>query len=114
MRDLNKYNFESPRIEGNLISGVINNEENGILTLSIPYNDGWKCFVDGEKRNTLKVNGIFTGIELTKGKHNIIFEFSVPFLSESFYILLFSLMISMGIVFYKKCLAKKRFFSKNC
>jgi len=102
VRNLNKYNLENLNVEDDSVSGTINNQENGILALSMPYNDGWKCFVDGEERETLKVNGIFTGIELTKGKHIVKFEFSVPLFREAMLISLFSLMISAGIIFLKK------------
>lgn len=67
-RRLNQYNLENLYIGDNYISGSIENRENGILALSIPYNDGWKCFVDGKEVNTLKVNKVFTGIELKAGK----------------------------------------------
>lgn len=68
---VNRYSLENLNIESNSISGSIENPEKGILALSIPYNEGWSCLVDGEKVETFEVNGIFTGILLEPGEHQI-------------------------------------------
>ncbi|WP_346939584.1 GtrA family protein [uncultured Clostridium sp.] len=74
----NKYNIESLVVDGPHVSGNISNNEKGILALSIPYKNGWTAKVDGKKVNLLKVNGIFTGIELDEGYHSLELRYITP------------------------------------
>lgn len=62
------------------ITGNINNKEEGILQLSIPFSDGWKCYVDGKEIETLRVNTAFIGIPLNSGEHNVEFVYHTPWL----------------------------------
>lgn len=68
---VNRYSLENLNIGSNSVSGSVENFEKGILALSIPYNKGWTCLIDGQKAETLKVNGMFTGILLEPGEHQI-------------------------------------------
>ncbi len=61
------------------IEGTINVLEDGTLFTSIPYDSGFKVFVDGEEVQTNKIaNDGLLSIDLTKGEHNIIFKYTVP------------------------------------
>ncbi|MGN9160385.1 YfhO family protein [Clostridium sulfidigenes] len=74
----NKYNIEGLVVDGPHVSGNISNNEKGILALSIPYKNGWTAKLDGKKVNLLKVNGIFTGIELDEGYHSLELRYITP------------------------------------
>ncbi|MBQ6181035.1 MAG: YfhO family protein [Ruminococcus sp.] len=58
--------FEDTKIEGN-----IDVKKGGILFLSIPYEKGWKVYVDGEKAETMAVCGAMTGVRVKAGAHSI-------------------------------------------
>lgn len=46
--------------------------ESSMLYLSIPYNDGWRAYVDGVKADTFKIDAAFTGIPVKgSGKHTV-------------------------------------------
>ncbi|MFC0233327.1 YfhO family protein [Vagococcus entomophilus] len=68
------------------ISGEINvhSKDDQVLFLSIPYDKNWTARVDNNKVKILK-QGMFMGIPLTKGKHQI----SVTYVPKMFYICLF-------------------------
>ena len=55
----------------NKIEGTINVEEDGKVFLSIPYNSGWKLYVNGEEREYEKGNIAFTTLNLEKGTYDI-------------------------------------------
>lgn len=78
VNDINKYNIDDLLVDGPYVSGNITNDEKGILALNIPYKNGWTAKVDGKKVDLLKVNGIFTGIELEQGDHSLELRYITP------------------------------------
>lgn len=66
----NKFTVEEHY--SNYIKGTVNNEQEGLLYLSILKNDGWRVYIDGEKVNDVIVtNYAFTGIQVPEGEHVI-------------------------------------------
>ncbi len=59
------------RFEDNLISGTISLKKDKLMYLSIPFDDGWHIFVDGQEKEKLIINGGMTGIYLDSGNHDI-------------------------------------------
>lgn len=62
----------------NLITGSIDLDKKKLLCLTIPYNDGWKIYVDGKESNLQKVNLMYSGVFLEPGEHNIRLEYCTP------------------------------------
>lgn len=58
-------------IDGNKMTGEIDASEDSVLFTSIPYEKGWRVYVDGKKVGYEKVAHEFVGIRLKKGHHNI-------------------------------------------
>ncbi len=65
-------------VDGGSISMRIENAESGVLALSMPYREGWRCIVDGEETPLALVNGIFPGVELAPGAHEIRLRYLPP------------------------------------
>lgn len=55
----------------NVITGKINITEDSYMTLSLPYDDSFKVYVDDKEVKIEKVNTAFIGFKITKGSHNI-------------------------------------------
>lgn len=53
------------------IEGTIDVKSDGTMCTSIPYEKGWKLYVDGEKVETTEVMEVFLAAELTAGTHEI-------------------------------------------
>jgi uncharacterized membrane protein YfhO len=54
-----------------------NNSEDGFAVFSeIYYKNGWNATIDGVAVNHLNVNYVLRGLEIPKGTHQIVFEFS--------------------------------------
>lgn len=53
--------------------------EPAILVLSESFHPGWQVAVDGEKPSTpLRLNGLFQGVEVEKGRHTVEFTYRPP------------------------------------
>lgn len=50
-------------------------EGDGLLVLTDAYYPGWRATVNGERRSVYQVDGLFRGVMLTAGNHEIIFRF---------------------------------------
>lgn len=70
--------LENVQINTNNIVGTINVSKNKILTLSIPYSEGWSAKVDGKSARLLEVNTMYMGIELEAGNHEIELDYCTP------------------------------------
>lgn len=53
------------------LEGTITCKASGVMMTTIPYDKGWKIFVDGEERTAEKVLDAFIGVDLTPGEHTI-------------------------------------------
>ena len=53
------------------IKGEITVNEDGIMFLSIPFEKGWKVYIDGEKAETFKLLQSMTGVRVPKGSHSV-------------------------------------------
>lgn len=93
--------FKVVRNDSNLI-GKINASQNGTLFLSVPFEEGWKIYVDGNRANKLKANYGFTAIDISAGQHDIKLDFIPPLLKEGTLVSIFSLLILVILVTYKK------------
>ena len=53
------------------ISYTINSNRDGVIFMSMPYDKGWKVYVDGNKVESEKVFETFMGVNITTGEHTI-------------------------------------------
>lgn len=58
------------------ICGTINADRDGLLFTSIPYDDGWKAYVDGEEVEIELVFDSFIGLNIEKSTHKIEFKYT--------------------------------------
>ncbi|HEX3014794.1 MAG TPA: YfhO family protein [Desulfobacteria bacterium] len=78
INDRNRYNLQSLYVNGGQVRGLITNREKGIVALNIPFDKGWSATVDGQKQPLIKVNGVFSGLVLKPGIHNIALSYLTP------------------------------------
>jgi bacterial membrane protein len=57
---------------------IENIKENELLMTSIPYDEGWKLYVNGKKQVKEKILGAFIGIRLKNKESNIILKYEAP------------------------------------
>ncbi len=71
IKKLSEHQLEIIDITANVISGTVEMDNDQILFLSIPYDDGWKVYVDGKKTDKVKLINTFMGVKMEKGKHDV-------------------------------------------
>lgn len=77
-KNLTEDVLENIEMETNQVSGTISLEEDKILVLSIPYQNGWTAYVDGEEVELQRANYTYMAIPLTAGDHTVRLEFAIP------------------------------------
>ena len=58
------------------LKGTINVKKDNLLYTSIPYEKGWKVYVDGRRADITLIAGAFMGVGLTEGDHVVEFIYS--------------------------------------
>lgn len=83
---------------GDIIDGDIDVKEDSYFTITIPYDKGFKIFLDDKQIEYQKVNNSFIGFKIDKGKHNIKIIYEAPYKKEAIVISLTGVII---LVLYK-------------
>ena len=65
-------------IDGNKILGKYTTESDSKVFLSIPYEESWTVYVDGEEVEYDKLADTFLGVDLKKGTHEIEMVYKTP------------------------------------
>lgn len=58
------------------LKGSITVKKDNLLYTSIPYEKGWKAYVDGRRTDVILIADVFMGVALTKGEHTVEFVYS--------------------------------------
>lgn len=69
---------DKERTKGNVIAGNIDVKNAGSFITTIPYDENFEIFVDGEPVKTEKVNTAFLGCKIEKGRHEVEIIFHAP------------------------------------
>lgn len=93
--------FNDTHFEGN-----ISLKQPKMLILQFPYDKGWKATVNGESYPIEQVDIGLTGLYLSEGEHDIVFNYLPLYYNEtkwvSFAALMFYLMLVLGEILFKK------------
>ena len=90
------------KTKDDIIVGNINQKEDGYFMFTIPYDEGFKVFVDEKEVDIEKVNDTFIGFSISKGKHNIKLEFEAPYFKLGKIITLITSTFVLGFIIYEK------------
>lgn len=73
-----KNSFKNTLVSNNTITGEISIDEEMLVYVSIPYDEGWKVLVDGHQVEIQKVNLGFIGFTLNEGNHIVEMKYEIP------------------------------------
>jgi len=90
------------KIKNDKLSCSVDLKEDKILCLAIPYSKGWSAKVDGEKVEAFEINGMYTGLKLKAGKHDIEMNYFTPGLKLGLIISLIGVAILIYLLFDNK------------
>ncbi len=91
-KNLNDENFQVTEFTDIGLKGNIDVKKDGLLYTSIPYERGWKVYVDGKEKKISSIADAFIGIMLPEGEHVVEMKYT------SNYMYIAALLSLMGIV----------------
>lgn len=91
-------------LANNRIAGRISVDGERILQIAVPYSDGWSAWVDGRKAEIFRCGGMYMGIALAPGEHEIEMKYVTPGLKTGTMVSSASLLLLIALL----CGGKKR------
>ncbi len=73
--------FERPEKQS-FLTGTVTVDQNALLMLPIPNEDGWTAFVDGKAVQIKECDYAFMALEIKPGKHTVELRYKTPFFAE--------------------------------
>ena len=64
------------QINGNYVQGTVVTGTDRMLCIAIPYQKGWKAWVNGKETKIVKANGMYMAIPLKAGGNGIILHYT--------------------------------------
>ena len=75
---LGQNTLEVSSVGVDYIKGTINTDKEGILLLTIPFDNGWTAYLDGKQSTIYPANTMFSCIEVEEGVHSIELLYHTP------------------------------------
>ncbi len=89
-------------IENDEIIGDITVKDDSYLVTSIPYDKGFKIFIDDKEVPIEKINKAFLGCKITQGEHHVKITYQSPWLNYGKIASILGLLLYIGIIVYDK------------
>lgn len=97
---LNSSTLQVTKYDDGYVSGTVNAKEDGMLFTSIPYDSGWKAYVDGKEVAVNSFKNALVSIKVPSGTHNVEFKFFPEGFAKGLTISVICLLILVGIIIY--------------
>lgn len=97
IENLQKHALKDIYMKGNVFKAKSNENEDSVICVALPYSDGWKAYVDGKETQIQKCNGMWIGVNVDKGKHQIVLKYRTPGLKEGIAISMLGLILLVVI-----------------
>lgn len=82
------------------IYGTVQAQSDGWLFLSVPNEEGWTAWVDGEEATILEADYAFCAIELSAGTHVVELRYQTPLLKEGIAISVIGMLLFAALCVY--------------
>lgn len=93
VNNLRKYKFNIEKFSDSNIIGNISVDKKGTLMFSIPYDKGWKAYINGKPADLKIAQLAFLGLELEPGNYKIELKFFPPGLKAGIILFIFGIII---------------------
>lgn len=108
VKELQEKGMEITLFDTDRIKGSITAEKESVLFTTIPFDGGWRIYVDGEETETIKLCDYFCSAIIPEGNHEIEFIYTVPRIKFGAVLSLLSLAGAVILIYYTK--RRKNFF----
>ena len=107
MTRLQAGNLEITEHSDSRLYGTVNvAEDQNVLFTTIPYDEGWNVYIDGEKTEIIKTVDSMMALEISAGEHTVEFKY----MSDSFIVGCF--ISAVGVVGFVIAIFDERYFTK--
>ena len=106
-KDRNATSAISFDIGKNSFKATVQRDSDDLVFFSIPYDEGWSAYVNGQKVEVENVNIAFMAVKVGAGVSEIEFRYQTPGLNAGITISLIALFVLMAYVYLYGYLAKK-------
>lgn len=110
---LKKGGLSISKFDTDYIEGTVNVLNDGVLFTTIPYDEGWSFYIDGKKADIIKCAEYLCCCEITQGKHEVIFSYTVPGIKEGTVISLCGLTLFIIMICTENHLTKTKKKEEN-
>ena len=94
--------LEDVKATGTSLSGTVEAAEDGLLLLTVPYENGWTAAVDGEETAIEQVSGTLMALRVSAGTHEIRLKFVPPGFNMGLLLSLLSLAVCIVLLLYER------------
>lgn len=96
------------------LEGTVTAQENSILYSSIPYDESWSVYIDGQKADTFKIGNCQLGVMIKPGEHTVEYIYRPKMLAAGSAISAATLVCAAGVsaIKIKKYKRKKQLMTK--
>lgn len=108
---LSKYQVLTEEFEDTYIKGRFTAPKDCLVYTSIPYDDGWQVYVDGQKVNDediVKLASALLCVKVKEGSHEIEFRYEVPGLKVGLVISAVTVLLILVYVLFNALLKRKK------
>ncbi len=104
---LNENPYQVDSYSDTKITGQITAKKQGMMYTSIPYDKGWKVYVDGTKvKSTPICSGALTGVMMDAGTHEVTFRYTPQGFLPGLIISVLCILIFLALIFKDNIIEK--------
>lgn len=95
LESLGQNGMQVTRHKGGSLTGKISVADGQKIMTSIPYDEGWSVWIDGEKAETEMFAGTFMAVKCPAGEHEVRFSYTSPGVTAGFVVSIISILIAL-------------------
>jgi len=92
----------SVRFDSSRIAVTVDAPRDGVVVLHQQRVPGWRVFIDGLEARSVPIDGLFHGVQVTRGRHEIVFRYRAPGLIPGAIVTILSLITLTLFLFVKR------------
>ncbi len=100
--ELQKHSLRNISVKGNHFFAEINEPEQSYVCIALPYSRGWRAEIDGKEAEIKACNGMYLGLEINKGRHEIHLYYQTPGIKAGCIVSLLGILLFCLVAFSEK------------
>jgi uncharacterized membrane protein YfhO len=89
------------------ITGTVEAAQDGVFYTSIPYDGGWKVYIDGEETEVTPLKNALVCVPISEGTHTVEMKYSPPGYKAGLAVSVGSIAVFILVIFIEKKMKKK-------